>query len=101
MDQALQLAFVFMAKFVIWLRPFLTPICFVLAWSIVVLVLWNLISAVRDGVGRAQKMHRVPCANCTFFTRDYHLKCPVHPLSALSEEAIGCADYEPSRSALQ
>jgi RNA polymerase subunit RPABC4/transcription elongation factor Spt4 len=39
-------------------------------------------------------MHQIPCANCQFFTRDYHLKCTVHPAQALTEEAIGCGDFE-------
>lgn len=40
----------------------------------------------------------MPCSRCAFFTGSYHLKCTVHPCKALSEEAIGCLDYEPMPS---
>ncbi|MBE9136635.1 hypothetical protein IQ254_05365 [Nodosilinea sp. LEGE 07088] len=72
----------------------LVPLCFVLAWSLVVITAWNLISAVRDGVSRATVMHKIPCAECRYFTNDHRLKCPIHPKVALSESAIDCADFE-------
>ncbi|MGG6296221.1 hypothetical protein ACQ4M4_17670 [Leptolyngbya sp. AN02str] len=77
------------------IQPLLVPICFVAAWGIVGITAWNLWASIRDGVQRAQQMHRVPCSECRFFTGDYHLKCTVHPDMALSEEAIDCPDYEP------
>ncbi|PZV16342.1 MAG: hypothetical protein DCF22_05620 [Leptolyngbya sp.] len=80
------------------IQPFLVPICFVAAWLFVVLVTWNLWIAVRDMAMRTQKMHQIPCSNCRFFTRNYQLKCTVHPSSALTEEAINCPDFDPCRS---
>ena len=47
-----------------------------------------------QGVAKLKRLHQIPCSNCAFFTGDYRLKCPVHPHEALSEEAIGCFDYE-------
>jgi hypothetical protein len=41
-----------------------------------------------------KRLHQIPCSNCVFFTGEYNLKCTVHPCNALSEEAIGCKDYE-------
>ncbi|MBW4486935.1 MAG: hypothetical protein KME12_04000 [Trichocoleus desertorum ATA4-8-CV12] len=82
------------------IQPILVPICFITAWGLIVLVSWNTWSAVRDGVNNAKKMHRIPCANCEFFTGDYHLKCTVHPDTALSEDAIYCRDYEPTSQPL-
>ncbi|NJR69347.1 MAG: hypothetical protein HC771_12300 [Synechococcales cyanobacterium CRU_2_2] len=38
----------------------------------------------------------MPCSNCRYFTGDYRLKCTVNPYVALSEEAIGCRDFEVS-----
>ena len=78
------------------IQPILVPICFIAAWSLVSLVGWGIWSAVRDGVNSAKRMHQIPCANCEFFTGDYHLKCTVHPATALSEDAIYCPDYEPT-----
>jgi hypothetical protein len=72
----------------------LVPVCFVLAWGLVGITAWNLITAIRDGVGRATVMHKIPCAECRYFTGDHRLKCPIHPKVALSESAIDCIDFE-------
>lgn len=74
----------------------LVPVCFALAWGLVGMTAWNLITAIRDGVSRATTMHKIPCAECRYFTGDHRLKCPIHPKAALSESAIGCADFEQS-----
>jgi hypothetical protein len=47
-----------------------------------------------------QRLHQIPCGNCLFFTGEYNLKCAVHPCKALSEEAIGCADYQSAKIGL-
>jgi hypothetical protein len=44
-----------------------------------------------------QRLHEIPCSHCLFFTGEYNLKCAVHPCNALSEKAIGCADYQNSK----
>ncbi|MDX2099170.1 MAG: hypothetical protein SFW36_15440 [Leptolyngbyaceae cyanobacterium bins.59] len=77
------------------IQPYLVPLCFVAAWALIILVVWTTIASLRDSLSSAKKMHQVPCANCKFFTRDYHLKCTVHPSDALSEVAINCPDYDP------
>ncbi|NJR50985.1 MAG: hypothetical protein HC780_16805 [Leptolyngbyaceae cyanobacterium CSU_1_3] len=78
------------------IQPFLVPICFVLAWAFTLLTVWSIGSLVFSGVSRARQMHRIPCADCQYFTGDYTLKCTVHPSIALSEEAIDCSDYAPT-----
>jgi hypothetical protein len=88
--QLIQLLFIWLAAA---LGPFLVPICFVVAWGVVLLGLWQVISAARDTVQRAKVMHQIPCADCQFFTHNMRLKCPVHPTEALSEQAIGCTDF--------
>jgi hypothetical protein len=82
------------------IQPILVPICFITAWSLIVLVSWSTWAAMRDGVKSAKRLHQIPCANCAFFTGDYHLKCTVHPATALSEDAIYCPDYEPTSPSL-
>ncbi|MFQ4137172.1 hypothetical protein PGN35_012725 [Nodosilinea sp. PGN35] len=72
----------------------LVPLCFIVAWSLIGLIGWSLTTAVRDGVDRAAVMHKIPCAECRYFTNDHRLKCPIHPRIALSEAAIDCADFE-------
>ncbi|MEM1169123.1 MAG: hypothetical protein AAGJ08_08660 [Cyanobacteria bacterium P01_H01_bin.35] len=61
----------------------------------IILTLWSIICAIANSVRRAQKMHNISCANCLFFTGNYHLKCPVRLKIALSEKAINCIDYRP------
>lgn len=73
---------------------FLVPVCFGMAWAIVLVLIWSIWTAIRDGVSKAKEMHQIPCAHCRFFTGNYHLKCPVHPTIALSNDAINCRDYE-------
>ena len=92
--QLLQLVQLLLLHLMKWLQPFLAPICFVLAWSVVALGIWQVIATARDSVQRAKTMHRIPCSDCAFFTNQAVLKCPLHPTEALSEEAIGCLDFE-------
>lgn len=77
------------------LQPFLVPLCFILAWTFAVLALWSVWAAMRDSITTGKRLHQIPCPNCQFFTGDYHLKCTVHPSTALTEEAIDCPDYCP------
>ena len=77
------------------IRPFLVPICFVCAWSLVILAAWSMWSAAKDGIATAQQMHQIPCTGCQYFTDDYRLKCTVNPSIANTEEAIECMDYQP------
>jgi hypothetical protein len=71
------------------------PLCPILICSLLIAFLLSICVAIRDGVIRLKRLHQVPCSHCAFFTGDYRLKCTVHPCKALSEEAIGCLDYEP------
>ena len=80
--------------FIHLIQPILVPVCFCLAWLSVVLGALSIYSAVKDGVDISQKMHRIPCADCQFFTGDYRLKCTVRPTVANTEEAINCIDYQ-------
>ncbi|MEO0375951.1 MAG: hypothetical protein AAF329_15265 [Cyanobacteria bacterium P01_A01_bin.17] len=70
------------------------PVCFITAWGFVFLMSWRLTAAVRAGVSTSARLHQIPCADCQFFTGDYHLKCTVHPDAALSERAIDCRDFK-------
>ena len=76
------------------IHSLLVPICFSSAWIIVALTGWSVLAAMRDGLKNVEQLHKIPCADCRFFTGDYHLKCTVHPDSALSEDAINCIDFE-------
>lgn len=80
------------------IQPVISPLCFLAAWLLVLSAVWSVTSTLRDGLVRAKQMHQIPCAGCRFFTNSHQLKCPVHPSVALSEEAIGCIDFEPEPS---
>ncbi|MEH1872562.1 hypothetical protein [Nostoc sp.] len=77
------------------IQPFLVPICFVVAWTVTILVVLSLWTAARDSVTTAKQMHQIPCSGCQFFTDNYRLKCTVRPSIANTEEAIHCLDYQP------
>ena len=68
--------------------------CFCCAWSLVILFCWAVWQALQDGIVQLKRMHQIPCSSCAFFTHDYHLKCTVNPLNALSEKASDCRDFE-------
>ncbi|MEM6596855.1 MAG: hypothetical protein AAF635_01615 [Cyanobacteria bacterium P01_C01_bin.69] len=93
-DQAIRLSFVLLARFIVWVRPLLPAICFVAAWSTVVLTLWNIISGLRNGIRQIKRLHTIPCARCEYATDSHYIKCSVRPCSAFSEEAIDCQDFE-------
>ncbi len=69
--------------------------CLVCAWSLVGLFVWNIYKICKESLVRLKRMHQIPCSRCAFFTQEYCLKCTVHPIIALSEEAIACRDFEP------
>lgn len=76
------------------LHAYLVPICFFAAWVVLLLFLANVWALSGDTVIYASRMHQIPCANCRFFTENYQLKCTIHPIEALTEEAINCPDYQ-------
>ncbi|MFK8185299.1 MAG: hypothetical protein AB8B99_18145 [Phormidesmis sp.] len=94
LDSSFQLAFVLLAKFIVWLRPFIPMICFAVTWIVIGIVVVSMISMVKDGIVNVRRMHRIPCANCQYATNDYRLKCSVHPSMAFSEDAVSCRDFE-------
>jgi hypothetical protein len=75
------------------IQPLLVPICFIGAWTVIILAVLSLWAAVRDSVTTAKLMH--PCTGCQYFTDNYRLKCTVRPSIANTEEAIDCSDYQP------
>jgi hypothetical protein len=93
-DRILQFIFMAIAQSIVWIRPLVPIICLCLAWAFSGLVVWTLFSAIRSGVTNVREMHRIPCARCRYATRDYHLKCSVHPIEAFSEKAVDCPDFE-------
>jgi hypothetical protein len=82
------------------IQPFLVPLCFLSAWTLVIMAAWSMWSAARDSVSTAKQMHQIPCSGCQYFTNDYRLKCTVHPSIANTEDAVNCMDYQPKTNPL-
>ncbi|MEM6423586.1 MAG: hypothetical protein AAF728_00255 [Cyanobacteria bacterium P01_D01_bin.128] len=73
----------------------LLPVVFlIIIWVILFGFMLTAVLAVRDGIRRLKRLHQIPCYRCRYYTGSYHLKCPVNPLTACSEDAIACQDYE-------
>lgn len=66
----------------------------VFAWSLVILTICSIWQTLKAGIHHVKKLHRIPCANCEYFTNDYRLKCTVNPIHACTEDAIYCLDFE-------
>lgn len=85
----------FLYEFFHWLAPWQRPLCLSVAWLLTITLGLSLWQLAIDIWQRSQTMHRIPCHQCRFFTNDHRLKCPIHPLTANSEQAINCRDYAP------
>jgi hypothetical protein len=64
------------------------------ALGLTAIFVWSLQRAFREGIIHLKRLHSIPCSRCAYFTGDYRLKCTVHPIIALTEEALECGDYE-------
>lgn len=69
----------------------------VFLWAFVLFTsIWRISRLSKEAVAHLKNIHQIPCADCAFFTGEYYLKCPLHPIIALSEKAINCQDFEPT-----
>lgn len=62
-------------------------------WLVLMAFVLAIALAMEDGVKQVRRLHQIPCHRCQYYTGSPYLKCPVHPLEALSEAAIDCRDY--------
>ena len=71
------------------------PLVFpILIWGVLVGFFSATLLAFEDGIKRLRRLHQIPCDRCIYHTGNAYLRCPVHPLSAFSENALCCADFE-------
>ncbi len=78
----------------------MTLICAAFAWSFIAMISWQVFSLFKEGVAKVQQLHQIPCDRCMFHTESPMLKCTVHPMTAFSEAAIECFDFEALNSPL-
>lgn len=86
-----------MLTLMIQIKSIAAPLCPVAVGIAIAGLLWSIWLATQDGMARLKRLHQIPCSGCAYFTGDYRLKCTVHPCKALTEEALECLDYEPSK----
>lgn len=72
----------------------MTFICAIFAWSFIAMLGTMMLSMMRDGAEKIKRLHQIPCDRCCFQGQCSVLKCTVHPLTAFTEEAIQCPDFE-------
>ena len=72
----------------------MTIILSLVAWGLVVSCFYSLGVTSVKGWKQLRRMHQVPCSRCMYLTGDYNLKCTAWPSNALTEEAIGCRDFD-------
>ena len=69
-------------------------ICFSIWTMVVSLMIWRSYKTVKEAISYLKRLHKIPCANCLYFTGEYSLKCTVNPSNAFSEQALDCRDFE-------
>ena len=84
-----------MLDFTITSRPLLPLLMPIAIWGCLVLFITSVLFALKDGLQQLRRLHQVPCNRCRYHTGNAYLRCAIQPLSAFSESAIGCPDYEP------
>ncbi len=78
----------------------MTILCFCLAWGLIICAAIRTYKTIFKAKNYVCRLHQIPCSQCRYFTGDYRLKCTVNPYWALSEDAIGCCDFESTMQAL-
>ena len=60
----------------------------------VVAFLINLVKELNQHHSIQRRSRQFPCGKCCYFTGEPLLKCAVHPVEALTNEAMNCQDFE-------
>ena len=76
----------------------LSPLGFIIGW-IGFFVIFRKVQAFLDEkmVFPINELHKVPCKKCRFYSNNHYLKCAVNPSIVLTEEAMNCSEYSPSK----
>jgi hypothetical protein len=75
------------------------PLCFLIVWTITKLFQARFavsILRIPKLVWTASAKHqtKIPCCDCQYFINNSYLKCAVHPITAMTEAAIDCSDFQ-------
>lgn len=72
-------------------------LCPLIIWLFLVGFFTAVCFALVDGVEVLQRLHRVPCDRCYYFSGDHRLQCAVHPGRAMTPLAVDCPDFIAAR----
>jgi hypothetical protein len=76
----------------------LSPVGFVFSWVLFFLILRKIrIYLDNKMVFSVKGLHKLPCKNCRFYSKNHYLKCAVQPSIVLTEEAMNCSEYSPNK----
>jgi hypothetical protein len=76
----------------------LSPLGFIFSWVVFFIVLRKIRTFVDNKMVFIIKgLEKVPCKNCKFYSNNHYLKCAVKPSIVLTEEAMNCPEYSPSK----
>ncbi len=76
----------------------LSPVGLIMGWIVFFLILRKIQVFLDEKMFFTIKsLHKVPCKNCRFYSNNHYLKCAVNPSVVLTEEAMSCSEYSPSK----
>ncbi|WP_193196779.1 hypothetical protein [Nostoc sp. MG11] len=77
----------------------LSPLGFIFGWVIFFIALRKIRTFLDNKmVFTIKGLDKVPCKNCKFYSNNHYLKCAVNPSIVLTEEAMNCSEYSPTKS---
>ncbi len=83
-------------------QPILWVVISILAIFLTIGVLIHAcISKRKQNSSRVELPSTITCYHCRYFNDNYFLKCALHPVTAMTEEAVDCRDYYPKAKAKQ
>ncbi|MBW4689740.1 MAG: hypothetical protein KME40_32775 [Komarekiella atlantica HA4396-MV6] len=79
----------------------LSPLGFIFGWVVFFIALRKIRTFLDNKmVFTIKGLDKVPCKNCKFYSNNHYLKCAVNPSIVLTEEAMNCSEYSPTKSKL-
>ncbi|MEH2155950.1 hypothetical protein [Nostoc sp.] len=77
---------------------YLSPVGFIIGWIGFFLILRKIqVFLDEKMVFSIKDLHKLPCKSCRFYSNNHYLKCAVNPSIVLTEEAMSCSEYSPSK----
>ncbi|MEA5600276.1 hypothetical protein [Nostoc sp. UHCC 0252] len=76
---------------------YLSPVGFIIGWVAFFAIMQKIRAFLDHKMAFSiNRLHKLPCKNCRFYSNNHYLKCAVNPSIVLTEEAMNCSEYSPS-----